>query len=67
VRLPPGAYWIGPITGGQPDVARISYDPLPGVLAFDANPFSSGPSDPFGSISSGDELMSLYVDYLVAS
>ncbi len=67
LQLPAGDYWIGLITGGQTDVARISYDPDPGVLDSDADSFLSGPSDPFGPISSGDELMSLYLDYLVAT
>ncbi len=65
LQLPAGDYWIGLITGGQADVAAISYDPQPGVLESDANPFLSGPSDPFGPISSGNELMSLYLDYLI--
>lgn len=65
LQLPPGNYWIGLITGGQTNVAAISYDPEPGVLESDANPFSSGPSNPFGPISSGNELMSLYLGYLI--
>jgi hypothetical protein len=65
LQLPAGNYWIGLITGGQTDVAVISYDPESGVLESDANPFLSGPSNPFGPISSGNELMSLYLDYLV--
>ena len=67
LRLPAGDYWIGLMTGGQTDVARVSYDPEPGLLDSNANPFSSGPSDPFGPIGTGDELMSLYLDYLVAT
>ena len=67
LRLPPGGYWIGLITGGQTDVALIPYDPEPGVLDSNENPFTSGPADPFGPISAGDELMSLYLDYLVAT
>jgi len=66
LQLPAGDYWIGLIAGGQTDVAEISYDPEPGVLDSDANPFSPGPANPFGPISSGNELMSLYLDYLVA-
>ena len=66
LQLPAGDYWIGLIAGGQTDVALTSYDPEPGVLDTDENPFSSGPSDPFGPISSGDQLTSLYLDYLTA-
>jgi hypothetical protein len=67
LSLPAGDYWIGLLTGGQSDVARLSYDPDPGALASDTNTFVSGPSDPFGPITSQNELMSLYLDYLVAT
>jgi hypothetical protein len=64
LRLPAGAYWIGLISGGQPGVASIVYDDGPGVLAFNDNAYSAGPSDPFGSITVGNQLRSLYLDYL---
>ncbi len=65
LQLAPGDYWIGLLVGGDTDISRLSYDPQPGVLELDSNPFTAGPSDPFGTPSSGDELMSLYLDYLV--
>jgi hypothetical protein len=64
LRLPPGAYWIGLISGGQPGVASIAYDNEPGVLAFNDNAYSAGPTDPFGGVTVGNQLRSLYLDYL---
>jgi hypothetical protein len=63
--LAPGSYWIGVITGGQPGVADIPYDNEPGALAYNTNTYASGASDPFGPITVGDKLLSLYLDYLV--
>jgi len=64
LQLPVGNYWIGLIAGGQTNVALTSYDPEPGVLDRDENAFLAGPSNPFGPISSGDQLTALYLDYL---
>jgi hypothetical protein len=61
--LQPGAYWIGVIAGGDPGVAAVAYDPVPAGLAGNANAFNSGPSDPFGPISTRDERISLYLSY----
>jgi hypothetical protein len=61
--LPPGDYWIGIIAGGDSGVADVAYDPVPADLAYNANPFTSGPSDPFGPASTLDERMSLYLTY----
>ncbi len=63
--LPPGDYWIGLVGGGQPGVADVPYDTVPGVLDYNENPYSPGPSDPFGPITVGNQLFSLYLDYLV--
>jgi hypothetical protein len=61
--LPPGDYWIGVIAGGDPGVAGVVYDTVPADLAYNANAFSAGPSDPFGSISTRDERISMYLNY----
>jgi hypothetical protein len=61
--LPPGDYWIGIITGGDPGVASVAYDPAPADLAYNANAFSAGPSDPFGPTSTLDQRASLYLTY----
>jgi hypothetical protein len=67
LKLPAGDYWIGLISGRQAGVAGIRYDNDPGVLDFNSNPYAAGASDPFGPITSGDELMSVYLDYLVGT
>lgn len=64
LQLPPGNYWIGLISGGQQGVADIPYDDYAGVLDYNVNDYSLGPSDPFGSITVGNQLFSLYLDYL---
>ena len=61
--LAPGEYWIGFVTGGDAGVAAVAYDAVPGAVAYNANPFSAGPSDPFGPISTRDERVSMYLTY----
>jgi hypothetical protein len=61
--LQPGAYWIGLIAAGDPGVAGVTYDPVPADLAYNANPFSTGPSDPFGPFATRDERLSTYLTY----
>jgi hypothetical protein len=63
LQLRPGNYWIGVITGDQPGVASVTYDPVPGADLHDMNPYLEGPTDPFGPIAAGDERLSLYLDY----
>ncbi|MGN6872246.1 MAG: hypothetical protein ACTHMY_27970 [Solirubrobacteraceae bacterium] len=61
--LQPGAYWIGFIAGGDPGVAGVSYDPVPADLAYNADAFAAGPSDPFGAIATLDQRLSMYMGY----
>jgi hypothetical protein len=61
--LAPGDYWIGILTGGDAGVAAVSYDAVTAGLAYNTNPFSAGPSDPFGPISTRDERVSMYLTY----
>ena len=61
--LAPGTYWIGIVTGGDPGVAGVAYDPVPADLAYNANPFGAGPSDPFGPALTRDERLSMYLTY----
>lgn len=67
LNLAAGDYWIGLVSGGQPGVADVPYDNAQGVLDYNDNSYSSGASDPFGPITVGNQLMSLYLDYLVAT
>jgi subtilisin family serine protease len=60
--LAAGAYWIGVITGASGGVAGYRYD-LNHRRDFNADPFSNGPSNPFGAFSSDQQQMSLYAVY----
>jgi hypothetical protein len=64
--LASGDYWLGIISGPQPNVAAFAYDPVPDVGAGNANPYAAGPSDPFGPIVTDNAQMSLYLVYDVA-
>ncbi len=63
LSLPAGKYWIGVITGASSDVAGFRYVSVSGSRDYDANSYSAGPSDPFGSFSTDGEQMSLYATY----
>lgn len=63
LNLPPGDYWLGILSGPQPDVAAFAYDAVPAVRATNANPYAAGPSDPFGPLISDSAQMSLYLVY----
>jgi hypothetical protein len=67
LELPAGSYWIGLLSGGEPGVVDVPYDSVQDVLAVNGNAYAAGPSDPFGPITSGNQLLSLYLDYLVQS
>jgi subtilisin family serine protease len=64
VSLQPGTYWLGIHTGATSGVARVRWDSVPGSRATKVRDFGSGPSDPFGAVSSIDDReMSLYALY----
>ena len=64
--LASGDYWLGIISGPQPNVAAFAYDPVPDVRAGNANAYAAGPSDPFGPIVTDNAQMSLYLVYDIA-
>jgi hypothetical protein len=64
--LASGDYWLGIISGPQPNVAAFAYDPVPDVRVGNADPYVAGPSDPFGPIATDNAQMSLYLVYDVA-
>jgi hypothetical protein len=66
LTLPSGDYWLGLISGPQPDVAKFAFDPVPDSRAGNANAYAAGPSDPFGPIVTDSAQMSLYLMYDVA-
>jgi len=63
LKLAAGNYWIGVITGPSAGVAGFRYDTVAGSRDYNANTFSSGPSNPFGPVSTDSEQMSLYGTY----
>ncbi|HEV2998179.1 MAG TPA: hypothetical protein VGX16_03670 [Solirubrobacteraceae bacterium] len=63
VKLSPGRYWIGVLTGASADVGGYRYDAVTGARDYNANTYASGPSNPFGSVTKDNQQMSLYALY----
>jgi thermitase len=64
VSLQPGRYWIGLHAGSTSGVARVRWDSVSGSRVSKIRDFDSGPSNPFGAVSSiDDKQMSLYALY----
>jgi hypothetical protein len=63
VSVSAGKYWIGVITGGTSGVAGFRYSNVSGSRDYNVNTYTSGPTNPFGSVSSDSEQMSLYATY----
>jgi hypothetical protein len=61
--MKPGRYWIGVIGGTEGGVAAVAYNELPGGQASSANPYTAGPSNPFGPFTTGGAQLSLYLQY----
>jgi uncharacterized repeat protein (TIGR01451 family) len=64
VELSRGQYWIGIITGATGKVASERTTTVDGAELYNSNAYTSGPSDPFGKFTTGDEQMSLYATYV---
>jgi subtilisin family serine protease len=63
-HLGAGNYWIGVLTGGSGNVAGFRYGSVSNSRDYNTNTYSSGPSDPFGPVTTIDsEQMSLYATY----
>jgi hypothetical protein len=63
VKLKAGNYWIGIISGVTKYVAAERYEPVANAEDYNANTYTSGPSNPFGSFKKTNEQMSLYATY----
>jgi subtilisin family serine protease len=63
LKLAAGNYWIGLLTGTSAGVAGFRYDSVAGARDYNANTYTSGPTNPFGSFSSDSEQISLYASY----
>jgi hypothetical protein len=63
VKLAAGNYWIGVITGATSYVLGTRYDSVSGSRDYNANTYTSGPTNPFGAVSTDAKQLSLYATY----
>jgi hypothetical protein len=63
IKLTAGNYWIGVITGATSNVAGFRYDSVAGSRDYNANTYTSGPTNPFGAVTVDAEQTSLYATY----
>jgi hypothetical protein len=63
LSLAAGNYWIGVITGATAKVAGFRYDSVAGSRDLNSNTYTSGPTNPFGAVTTDAEQMSLYASY----
>jgi len=63
LKLAPGTYWIGVISGGASSVTGFRWNSVSGARALNSNSYSSGPSNPFGAATIDSEQMSVYATY----
>jgi hypothetical protein len=63
VKLAAGNYWLGVMTGATSNVAGFRYDSVASSRDYNVNTYTSGPSNPFGSVTVDSEQTSLYATY----
>jgi len=66
VKLKPGTYWIGFISGGENEVMGFKWKEVTNSRRKNHNDWSEGPSNPFsksGEVKTDNEEMSLYATY----
>jgi hypothetical protein len=63
VKLAVGNYWIGVITGATSNVAGFRYDSVAASRDYNSNTYTSGPTNPFGSVTTDAKQASLYATY----
>jgi hypothetical protein len=63
VKLAAGNYWIGVLTGATAGVAGFRFDSVSASRDYNSNSFASGPTNPFGAVTTDAEQMSLYATY----
>ena len=63
VSVPAGTVWIGFIAGTKSDLMQMRYSTVSGDLRYNANSYSSGASNPFGSALQDNFHYSLYATY----
>jgi predicted RNase H-like HicB family nuclease len=64
VKLAAGNYWIGAITGATSSVAGFRYTSVANSRAKNNDTYTSGPTNPFGAVTTDAEQTSLYATYL---
>jgi len=65
LQLTAGNYCIGVITGATEKVAGFRWDSVTNARGYNANTYSSGPTNPFGTATLDGEQTSLYATYVV--
>jgi hypothetical protein len=63
LKVPPGNYWMGVITGARTQVAGERYDSVAKAEDYNTNNYLSGPSKTFGSFQTTNEQMPLYATF----
>ncbi len=61
--LRPGRYWIGVLAGPGRGVAAVAYDVVRSFQASNANLYATGPANPFGPVTVGNDQLSMYLQY----
>jgi hypothetical protein len=67
VKLAAGNYWIGVMTGATAGVTSFRFASVSGSRDYNVNTYASGPTNPFGSVTSDGEQISLYATYTPTS
>ena len=63
IALTAGDYHLGLITGANTNTIKYRYDTVVGIGSNNADTYSDGPANPFGTPTSGDREMSIYATY----
>jgi len=63
ISLQAGTYWIGEISGSTGGVTGFRWNSVSKARAYNANTYSNGPSNPFGTATVDSEQMSIYATY----
>jgi subtilisin family serine protease len=63
VNLSAGNYWIGVITGPTNSIAGFRWLTVSNARDYNTNTYSSGPTNPFGAVTTDSEQTSLYASF----
>jgi PKD repeat protein len=65
VPVAAGRIWMGYLAGTTSGLTQVRYDLASSVERFNKNSYSAGPSNPFGTATTGNERYSLYATYRI--